>query len=57
MDYIAPYAAFFGKLQKGDILLSVGGHPIGVDGKIQYGRERIDFKVIFDLSQVGDAID
>ncbi len=44
-----------GVMQIGDVLIEVDGRPIGSDGKISYGEERIDLNLIHDLKQIGDS--
>ncbi len=56
VSFVAEYAAFHGILKKDDILLKIGPYNIGIDGKINFQDERINFKVIYDLAQVGDKI-
>lgn len=43
-------------IQEGDILLKIDEYPIGVDGKIYFLNERVDFRAIFDLKQIGQSI-
>lgn len=57
VGYVAGFAPTYGKIKKGDILLEIDGQPIGLDGKIDFRGERISFKVIFDLRQMGDVVD
>ena len=54
---IAKHGAAYGKVIPGDILLEIGGQPIGIDGRISFQNERIEYKVIFDLRQMGDIVD
>lgn len=56
VDFVAEYSAFHGLIKKDDVILKINDYEIGVDGKINFQDERIDFKVIYDLSQVGDQI-
>ena len=41
-------------VKPGDILLAIDGQPIGIDGKVSYSGERVDFRTIFDLKLMGD---
>jgi S1-C subfamily serine protease len=45
-----------GVLQRGDVLLSISGKKIGVDGKISFEGERVDFEVLYGLRLKGDAV-
>lgn len=45
------------KLIPGDVLLKIDGRPIGVDGRVAAYQERIDFRIIPDLKQVGQTVD
>ena len=48
------WAPTAGLLQAGDIILAIDGQSIGVDGKVNFSGERVDFRVIFDLKLMGD---
>jgi S1-C subfamily serine protease len=50
---VADFASTSGKIRPGDILLALDGQPIGVDGKLAYQGERVDFRTVFDLKQIG----
>lgn len=43
-------------LQRGDVLLSIQGKEIGVDGRVVYEGERVDFEVLYDLLQINDKV-
>lgn len=45
-----------GSLQAGDVLLSIQGKEIGIDGRVLYEGERVDFEVLYDLKQKGDRV-
>ena len=45
-----------GILQQGDIILSIQGQEIGVDGRVVYEGERVDFEVLYDLLQIKDKV-
>lgn len=45
-----------GILQRGDILLSIAGKDIGVDGKVAFEGERVDFEALYDLRLSGDKV-
>lgn len=53
--YVLPYAAIAEHLKTGDIIQKVNQYDIGQDGKILYQGERVNFKTIYDLSQIGDT--
>ncbi len=55
VTFVAGWAPTAGKIQAGDILLEIEGQPIGVDGKVIFAGERVDFRTLFDLKQMGDA--
>ena len=44
-------------LRPGDILLEIDKHPIGIDGQILFGQERVSYESIFDLKQYKDQIE
>lgn len=52
--HVASWAPTASKIQAGDILLEIEGQPIGVDGKVNFAGERVDFRTLFDLKQRGD---
>ena len=45
-----------GQLKRGDVLLSISGKDIGVDGKISFEGERVDFEALYDLRLKGDTV-
>lgn len=51
------YSPLFGKIKPGDVLLKISDQVIGVDGKVNFQFERVDFKVLYDLRQVGDRVE
>lgn len=51
---VAPWAATAGKLQVGDIITALDGQKVGVDSKVDFQGERVDFRTIFDLKQLGE---
>ena len=56
IGFVAKYSALSEVLQKEDVILSIQDIPVGVDGKIDYFGERIDFKVLYDQAQIGDKL-
>lgn len=56
ISQVADYSPAKGHLQAGDILLSIEGKPIGVDGKIVMHSERINLRAVWDLKQTGDKV-
>lgn len=54
--HVAAWAPTAAKLQAGDILLAIDHQPIGVDGKVNFQGERVDFRVVYDLKQIGDDV-
>lgn len=57
VTYVYEYGPSYGKLLPGDVLVSVDGQPIGIDGSIIFHDERVSFRVIFDLRQMGDVVE
>jgi S1-C subfamily serine protease len=53
---VASYSPLAGAVESGDIILSIDGKPVGVDGKISYLRDRLPFRVLYDLKQRGDPL-
>lgn len=43
-------------LQRGDIILSIQGKEIGLDGRVVFEGERVDFEVLYDLLQTKDKV-
>lgn len=56
INYVEKTSPAFGLLEVGDILLEIDKHPIGVDGKILFLSERVDYKTIYDLKQNGGSV-
>jgi len=52
--HVSQWAPTAGLVLPGDIILAIDRQPIGVDGRVDFGGERVDFHVIFDLKQLGD---
>lgn len=52
--HVGSWAPTAGLLMPGDIILKIDGRPIGVDGRIDFQGERVDFRTIFDLKQLGE---
>lgn len=46
----------WGILQRGDVLLSISGKDIGVDGKVAFEGERVDYEALYDLRLNGDKV-
>lgn len=42
--------------QRGDVILKIDSYPIGGDGTILFHGERVDFRVVSDLKQVGEKL-
>lgn len=53
---VAKWSPASDALQQGDILLSIQGKEIGLDGRVSFEGERVDFEVIYDLKQKGDEV-
>ncbi len=54
--HVAPWAATSPELKEGDIILEIDGQTVGVDGKVNFQGERVDFRTVFDLKQIGDVV-
>lgn len=54
--FVPDYSILAGLIFPADILLKVQDSDIGHDGKIQYGDERINFRVLPDLMQTDDNV-
>lgn len=52
--HVAPWAPTSGLIIPGDILLQIDDQAIGVDGKVSFEGERVDFRTVFDLKLMGD---
>ena len=46
----------FGQIEKNDIILAIANQKVGIDGKINYQGERINFEMLFDIAQIGDTV-
>lgn len=53
---VADYVPASGHIRAGDVLTSIDGIPIGVDGKITFQGERVDFRTIYDLKQLNESV-
>jgi len=54
--HVATWAPTATVLRAGDRLLSIEGQAIGADGKVLFAGERVDFRTLFDLKQMGDSV-
>ncbi len=52
--HVSNWASPAGLIRPGDLLLAIDHQPIGVDGRVDFGGERVDFRVLYDLKQMGD---
>jgi S1-C subfamily serine protease len=55
VDRVAPGGTAEGVLRPGDVLLSIGRHPIANDGTIRVGDARVTFEHAMDMLQVGQT--
>ncbi len=53
---VASYSPLFEHVQSGDIILAIDGKPVGIDGKISFLGERLNFRVLYDLKQRNDQL-
>ena len=54
--FVEKNSSAYNIIQEGDILLKIDKYSIGVDGKINFLGERVDFRAVFDLKQIGQTI-
>ena len=54
--FVSAWAPTATLIRPGDILLAIDDQPIGVDGKVSYSGERVDFRTLFDLKLMGDKV-
>lgn len=54
INHVAAWAPTAGLILPGDIILELDDQPIGVDGKVNFEGERVDFRTLFDLKLMGD---
>ncbi len=45
-----------GIVQRGDVLMAISGKSIGVDGKVDFEGERVNFEALYDLRLIGDRV-
>ena len=57
VTYVFSYTPTHTYIKENDILLKIDGYAIGVDGKVAYEGERVNFKALFDLKQMGETAD
>jgi S1-C subfamily serine protease len=55
VTHVAPFVPAFGEIRAGDVLTAIDNIEIGVDGKITFQGERVDFRTIYDLKQLGET--
>jgi S1-C subfamily serine protease len=53
--HVAAWAPTAGLIIPGDILLAIDGQEIGVDSRIDFQGERVDFRTVFDLKQLRET--
>lgn len=56
VTHVYPWSCLAEHIQVNDLLLEINGKDIGVDGKIDFQGERVDFNTTYDLSQIGEKI-
>ncbi len=55
--HIFPNSSSEGKIQKGDVLLSIDGYPIADDGTVEFrSKERTKYTYYVDIRQLGESI-
>ena len=53
---VSKASPLFSKLKQNDVILSINGHNIGTDGKVELYDERVDYRVVYDLLQFGEEV-
>ncbi len=53
---VSPRSGASGVIQPGDVLTKISGLDIGVDGRVVFENERVDFESIYDLKLTGDQV-
>jgi S1-C subfamily serine protease len=53
---VHPWSPAHGLLRPGDVLLSIAGKDVGVDGRIAFEGERVDYEVLYDFRLIGDKV-
>lgn len=54
VSHVGGWAPTAGHILPSDILLAIDGQEIGADGRIVFQGERVDFRTVFDLKQMGE---
>lgn len=54
--HVAPWSAMAAILKADDILMAIDSQPIGVDAKVDFQGERVDFRTIYDLKVHGEKV-
>ncbi len=53
---VLPWSPARSILRRGDILLSISGKDIGVDGRVAFEGERVDYEALYDLRLKGERV-
>jgi hypothetical protein len=53
---VLPWSPARSVLRRGDILLSISGKDIGVDGRVAFEGERVDYEALYDLRLKGERV-
>jgi S1-C subfamily serine protease len=54
--FVFPGESAEGRLQPGDVILAVDGHPVANDGSVEIEGLRLDFGVLVDRHQAGEEL-
>lgn len=57
ISHVATWSPSYGKLQASDVILEIDKQPIGVDGKVEFQGERVSYRVLYDLKQIGSVVE
>lgn len=53
---VHPWSPGRSVLKRGDVLLSIYGKDIGVDGRVAFEGERVDYEALYDLRLIGEKV-
>ncbi len=56
VTHVAEFAPAFSQILRSDVLTAIDGIGIGVDGKINFQGERVDFRTVYDLKLSGETV-
>jgi S1-C subfamily serine protease len=56
VTHVADFVPAFNNIFRSDVLTAIDGIDIGVDGKISFQGERVDFRTVYDLKLNGETV-